>query len=85
MCQPSERNGDVRIIENKMTIEVGEAEKRLDILDLPRFGPIMNRFDFVFSHCETFGSEDITEEFNCVFVPFTFAGFSIESVFLEAS
>ena len=84
-CQPSERNGDVRVIEDKTTTEVGEAKKRLDVFDLSRFGPIVDRFDFVFSHCETFGSEYITKEFNCVFVPFTFAGFSIESVFLEAS
>src|SRR3979490_3172672 len=85
MCQPSERNGDVRVIENKTTIEVGEAEKRLDVFDLPRFGPIADRFDFVFSHCETFGLEYVTKEFDCVFVPFTFTGFSIESVFSEAS
>src|SRR3979490_1880195 len=84
-CRPSERNSDVRVIEDKMTIEVGEAEKRLDVFDLPRFGPIADCFDFVFSHCETFGLQYVTEEFDCVFVPFTFAGFSVESVFSEAS
>src|SRR3979490_3325161 len=85
MCQPSERNSNVQVIEDKTTIEVGEAEKRLNVCNLPRFRPITDRFDFVFSHCETFGSEDVTEEFNCVFVPFTFTGFSVESVFSEAS
>ena len=32
-CQPSERNGNVWVIEDKMTIEVGEAEKRLANLE----------------------------------------------------
>ena len=68
-----------------MSVEVGKSKERLDVFDFSWFGPLMDGLDFVFSHCETFGLQYITEEFDCVFVPFTFAGFSIESVFSKAS
>ena len=49
---------------NEVLIEIGEAEEGLDVADLPRFGPILNDFDFGFIHSEAFGQEDVAEEFH---------------------
>ena len=47
-----EWNGDFRVFQNKMSIEIGEAQERLDIFDLPGFKLILNDLDFVGGHSE---------------------------------
>jgi len=37
------------------TLEVGKAEERLNILDFPWYGPILDDLDFVWGHGEAFG------------------------------
>ena len=50
--ETGERNSDFRVFWNKMLIEIGKAQERLDIFDLSGFGPILNDLDFVRGHCE---------------------------------
>ena len=48
-------NCDFGISVNEVTVEVGKAEERLNILDFLGYGPILDDLDFVWGHCETFG------------------------------
>jgi hypothetical protein len=43
--KPSERNHDIRVVEDETAIEVSESEEGLDILDFPRFRPIKDSLD----------------------------------------
>ena len=52
MSEMGEWNGDSRVFWIKTSIEIGEAQERLDIFDLSGFRPILNDLDFVGSHCE---------------------------------
>ena len=47
-----ERNSDFGVFQNKMPIEIGEAQEGLDVFDLSGFGPILNDLDFVRGHSE---------------------------------
>src|SRR5882724_107885 len=58
-----EQNGDFRVSENEMTIEVGESEERLDVFDFPGFWPILDNLDFVRGHGEAFGRLHVSEVF----------------------
>jgi hypothetical protein len=40
--QASERNDYIRVVIDKSSIEVGEAQKRLDIPDVPRAWPVLD-------------------------------------------
>jgi hypothetical protein len=48
------RNSNTGVIVNEMTVEIGEAEEGLNILDFPRLGPILDDLDFSGVHGETF-------------------------------
>ena len=52
MSEMGEWNGDFRGFLNKMPIEIGEAQKGLDVFNFSGFGPILNDLDFVRGHCE---------------------------------
>ena len=56
------RNGGVSI--DKSSVKVCEAEEGLYVVDLPRFWPVLDAFDFVVGHGEAFGREHLTEVFN---------------------
>jgi len=58
-----ERNGDFRVSENEMTIEVGKSEERLDVFDFLWFWPILDDSDLVRGHGEAFGGQHISEVF----------------------
>ena len=49
------RNCDFGVSENETTVEVGKTEEGLNILDFPRFGPILDNLDLVRGHGEAFG------------------------------
>ena len=53
MSEMGEWNSDLRVFQNKMLIEIGEVQERLDIFDLLGFGPILNDLDLVGGHSET--------------------------------
>ena len=48
------RNHDVRVIEDKPVVEVGEAQEGLDVLYLSRFRPARDGLDFVWRHSQSF-------------------------------
>src|SRR5882724_7191563 len=58
-----EWNSDLRISINEATVEVGKTKEGLDILDFPRFWPILNDLDFVQGHGEAFGGQHISKVF----------------------
>src|SRR5882672_6069716 len=58
-----EWNGDFGISINEMTVKVGKAEERLNILDFLGFWPILDYLDFVLGHGEAFGRQHISEVF----------------------
>jgi hypothetical protein len=78
--KPSEGNCYVRVIVNETTVEIGETEEGLNIFDLPRFGPIPNRLEFIFGHRKSFGREHIAKELHRISVSFAIISFGIETV-----
>ena len=50
--EPSEGNHDIGIIVNESTVEVGEAQERLDILYPSGLRPVADGLDFVWGHCQ---------------------------------
>ena len=44
---------DVGVVVDESSVEIGEAEEGLDVLDFARFGPILNDLDFCGIHCKT--------------------------------
>ena len=59
MSEMGEWNGDFRVFQNKTPIEIGEAQKGLDVFDLSGFGPILNDLDFIRGHSEAAQREDV--------------------------
>jgi len=51
MCK---QNCDFGISMNEVTVEIGKAKERLDILDFSWYGPTLDDLDFVWGHCEAF-------------------------------
>ena len=49
------QNCDFGISMNETTVEVGEAEEGLNILDSLWYGPILDDLEFVWGHDEAFG------------------------------
>src|SRR5882724_3301635 len=78
-----EQNGDFRVSENEMTIEVGESEERLDVFDFPGFQPILDDLDLVRDHGEAFGRQHVSEVFTGSDVELTFVCTSKQSISAE--
>jgi len=78
-------NGDFRISMNEMTVKVGEAEERLNILDFPWYGPILNNLDFVWGHCEAFRGQHVSEVFTGSDMELTFFCMGKNSVSTEST
>src|SRR5438270_10765396 len=51
----SEGDHDIGVVENEPSIEVGEAEEGLNMLDFPRLGPILYDLDLRLVHGESLG------------------------------
>src|SRR5467141_243848 len=79
------RNCDFGISINEMTVEVGETEEGLNILDFPRFGPILDNLDLVQGHGEAFGRQHVSEVFTGSDVEFAFVCMGKKSVSAESS
>src|SRR5467141_3076636 len=79
------RNRDFRISENETTVEVGETEEGLNILDFPRFGPILDNLDLVRGHGEAFGRQHVSEVFAGSDVELAFVCTGKKSVSMELS
>ena len=59
MSEVGEWNSDFRVFQNKTLIEIGKAQKGLDVFDLSGFRPILNDLDFVGGHSEAARREDV--------------------------
>jgi hypothetical protein len=68
--KPSEGNRYVQVVVNETTVEIGEPEEGLYILDSLGFGPIPYRLDFIFGHRKSVGQEHIAKELHRISVPF---------------
>ena len=84
-CELGEQNCDLQVVMNELPIEFGEGKEGLNVFDLPRFHPLLDNFDFFIGHCQAKVCQDISKEFYGISVPFTFIGFSEETVFPEVS
>src|SRR5882672_4741785 len=79
------QNCDFRISVNEVTIEVGETKEGLNILDFPRFGPILDNLDLVRGHGEAFGRQHVSEVFAGSDVELAFVCTGQKSVSAESS
>src|SRR5467141_2308418 len=79
------RNCDFGVSENETTVEVGETEEGLNILDFPRFGPILDNLDLVRGHGEAFGRQHVSEVFAGSDVELAFVCTGKKSVSAESS
>ena len=59
--EPSEGDHDVGVIINEPTIEIGEAQKGLDILYPSGLRPVADGLDFVLGHHQSRGCEAVPE------------------------
>src|SRR5882724_1272417 len=57
------QNHDFRISVNEAMVEVGKSKERLNILDFPWYGPILDDLDFVWGHGEVFWIQHISKVF----------------------
>lgn len=81
--ESSQRDNNVRVVEDELAVEIGKAKERLDVLHLARFPPILNCLDHGIRHSETTRRKQETEVFNRIHVEFTFFGLHKKAVFLE--
>src|SRR5882672_7685650 len=79
------RNCDFRISVNEMTVEIGETEEGLNILDFLRFRPILDNLDLVWGHGEAFRRQHVSEVFAASDVELTFVCIGKESISVELS
>src|SRR5882724_1839866 len=77
-------NGDFRVSENEMTIEVGKSEERLDVFDFPGFWPILEDLDLVRGHGEAFGRQHVSEVFTGSDVELAFVCMGKKSISTES-
>src|SRR5882672_7352347 len=78
-------NCDLGISVNETTVEVGETEEGLNVLDFPRFGPILDNLDLVWGHGEAFGRQHISEVFTGSDMELAFVCMGKKSVSAELS
>src|SRR5882672_9192711 len=80
-----EWNGDFGISVNKTTIEVGETEEGLNVLDFSGFRPILDYLDFVLGHGEAFRRQHISEVFSGSDVELAFVCMGKKSISTESA
>ena len=77
-------NCDFRISMNEVTVEVGEAEERLNILDFPWYRPILDDLNFVQGHGEAFGRWHVSKVFAGSDMEFAFVCTGKKSISAES-
>ncbi|KIO01763.1 hypothetical protein M404DRAFT_149401 [Pisolithus tinctorius Marx 270] len=60
-CEASEWNDDVGVVVNELSVEICEAEERLDVLHLPQLRPVADCLNLLSRHGETGGRKNITK------------------------
>ena len=85
MGKPCERNDDVGVVVDKMTVEVRKSEEGLDVLNFPQFRPIGNGLNFLRGHGESIRRETETKVLGGGGMELTFLWLGEEIVLLETS
>ncbi|KIM50751.1 hypothetical protein SCLCIDRAFT_144710, partial [Scleroderma citrinum Foug A] len=80
-----ERNDNVGVVVDKMTVEVCESEEGLDVLNFLQFWPIGNGLNFLCGHGESVGRETETEVLGGGGMELTFLWLGEEIVLSEVS
>ena len=62
---------------NKPAVEIGKTQERLNVLDFPQFGPVLDDFDLVIVHSESAWSQDIAKILDRVLMKGAFIGTGI--------
>src|SRR5882672_4442294 len=78
-------NCDFGISINQTMVEVGETKEGLNILDFPRFGPILDKLDLIRGYGEAFGRQHVSEVFAGSNMELTFVCTGKKSVSAESS
>ena len=60
-----EWNYDVKVISDKTSVEITEAQEGLNVFDIPGLWPFQDYLDFVSRHPETLRREYVAEIFYC--------------------
>jgi hypothetical protein len=81
--ESGKRDNDVRVSVDKASVKVREAEKGLNVANVPGFGPIEDSLDLVFGHGNAVSGNDETEEFDRFRVELALLGLAEEIVFPE--
>jgi hypothetical protein len=69
---------------DESSVEIGEAEERLNILDFSRLRPILDDLDFIFGHFDTMFVDNVSEIFHFVLVEFAFVTTGIKSMLAKS-
>ncbi|KIM68185.1 hypothetical protein SCLCIDRAFT_106247, partial [Scleroderma citrinum Foug A] len=83
--KPCERNDNVGVVMDELTVEVRESEEGLNVLNFPWFRPIGDGLNFLHRHGESVGRETETEVLGGGGMELTFLWLGEEIVLLEAS
>ena len=82
--KPHERNNNVGVVMDELTVEVHESEEGLDVLHFPWFWPIGDGLNFLRGHGKSIGGKTETEVLSGGGVELTFLWLGEEIVFSEA-
>ena len=85
MGEPNQRCSEGGVEWNEPSVEVGEAEEGLNVLDVPRLGPIDDCLDLILRHVEAFRRKHVTQVLDSVCMKLTLVGTSVKTVFSEPS
>ena len=85
MGKPCERNDNVGVVMDELTVEVRESEEGLDVLNFLQFRPIGDGLNFLRRHGESIGRETEIEVLGGGGMELTFLWLGEEIVLLEAS
>ena len=56
------QDGEIGVISDESTVEVGKSKERLHVLDFARGGPVLNDFDLRIVHFEAFRTDNKAKE-----------------------
>ncbi len=80
-----ERDDNVRVVEDEVTIKISEAKEGLNILYFLRLGPILNYLNFRLVHGESLGRQNVPKVLYLLRVKLTFVGMGKKPVLAKAS
>ena len=83
--KPCERNDNVGVVVDELTVKVHESEEGLNVLNFLWFWPIRDGLNFLCGHGESIGRETETEVLGGGGIELTFLWLGEEIVFAEAS